>query len=137
MAARILAKAAGSTVGEAIKTPRGPMLYGAVNKRFLSTGETGELVCGSLGFGLNPEVELAPPRRLLSNWRDCRRARTCRMWRIRATVASGAAVKITGVGFGTRTEWLPVVDTFRTLACGATPVLNLELLGHALTAPGA
>jgi hypothetical protein len=45
-------------------------LYEAVNKRFLSTGETGELVCGNVGFGLNPGVELAPPRGLLSNWRD-------------------------------------------------------------------
>ena len=45
-------------------------MYGAVNKRDLSTGETGELVCGNVGFGLNPGVELALPRRLLSNWRD-------------------------------------------------------------------
>src|ERR1017187_5702150 len=45
-------------------------LYGAVNKRFLSTGETGELVLENVGFGLNPGVELAPPHRLLSNWRD-------------------------------------------------------------------
>ena len=70
MAARILAKAAGSTVVEAIKMPWGPMLYGAVNKRDLSTGETGELVRENVGFGLNPGVDLAPPRRLLSNRRD-------------------------------------------------------------------
>ena len=48
----------------------GTGLDGAVNKRFLSTGETGELVLENVGFGLNPGVELAPPRRLLSNWRD-------------------------------------------------------------------
>ena len=47
------------------------VLYGAVNKRFLSTRETRELVLENVGFGLNPGVELAPPRRLLSNWRDC------------------------------------------------------------------
>ena len=57
-------------VVEAIEMPRGPMLYGAVNKRFLSTGEMGELVLENVGFGLNPGVELAPPRRLLSNRRD-------------------------------------------------------------------
>jgi hypothetical protein len=44
-------------------------MYGAVNKPFLSTGETGEFVSENVGFGLNPGVELAPPRRLLSNWR--------------------------------------------------------------------
>ena len=43
-------------------------LYGAVNKRNLSTGET------------------------------ARCAKTCRMWRIRATVADSAAVKMMGVG---------------------------------------
>ena len=45
-------------------------LYEAVNKLSLSTGETGELVRENLGFGLNPGVELAPPRSLISNWRD-------------------------------------------------------------------
>src|ERR1017187_1640782 len=34
-------------------------------------GETRELVRDNVGFGLNHGVELAPPRRLLSNWRDC------------------------------------------------------------------
>jgi hypothetical protein len=46
-------------------------LYGAVNKRFLSTGETRELVLENVGFGLNPGVELAPPRSFFSNWRGC------------------------------------------------------------------
>ena len=46
-------------------------LDGAVNKRFLSTGETGGLVQENVGFGLNPGVDLALPRRLLSIWRDC------------------------------------------------------------------
>ena len=45
-------------------------LYRAVNKRDLSTGETRELVRDNVGFGLNTGVELAPPRRLLSNRRD-------------------------------------------------------------------
>ena len=44
-------------------------LYGAVNKRDLSTGETGELVPENVGIGLNPGVELAPPRNPVSNWR--------------------------------------------------------------------
>ena len=47
-----------------------PALDGAVNKRFLSTGETGEFVTENVGSGLNPGVELAPPHRLLSNRRD-------------------------------------------------------------------
>jgi hypothetical protein len=37
-------------------------------------GETRELAPENVGLGLNPGVELAPPRRLVSNWRD-RRAR--------------------------------------------------------------
>src|ERR1035437_9362710 len=53
-----------------IGSAREPGLYGAVNKCFLSTGETRELVPDSVGFGLNPGVELALPRSLLSNWRD-------------------------------------------------------------------
>jgi hypothetical protein len=75
-----------------------PLLYGTVNKRFLSTGETRELVPVNVGFGLNPGVEFAPPRPLLPTGETARRARTCRMWRIRATVAAGAAVKTMGVG---------------------------------------
>jgi hypothetical protein len=47
-----------------------PGLYGAANKRDLSTGETRELVPDNVGYGLNPRVERALPRRLLSNWRD-------------------------------------------------------------------
>src|ERR1017187_8738769 len=45
-------------------------LYGAVNKRELSTGETGELAPDNVGSDLNPRVELALPRRPPSNWRD-------------------------------------------------------------------
>jgi hypothetical protein len=45
-----------------------------VNKRDLSTGETGELVRENVGCGLNPGVECATPRNLFSNWRN-RRAR--------------------------------------------------------------
>jgi hypothetical protein len=53
-------------------------LDGAVNKRFLSTGETRELVPDNVGFGLNPGVELAPPCSLLSNWRDLRACKNLR-----------------------------------------------------------
>lgn len=48
-----------------------PSLDGAVNKRDLSTGETRELAGNSVGFGLNPRVELVPPLSVFSNWRDC------------------------------------------------------------------
>ena len=47
-----------------------PKLDGAVNKLLLSTGETGELAHGNVGFGLNPEVERVPPLSVFSNWRD-------------------------------------------------------------------
>ena len=53
-------------------------LYGAVNNGNLSTGETGELVRENVGFGLNPGVEVAPPRSLLSNWRDFRACKNLR-----------------------------------------------------------
>ena len=33
---------------------RSPLLYGAVNKRNLSSGETGEFASENLGSGLNP-----------------------------------------------------------------------------------
>ena len=51
-------------------TDRRHDVYGAVNKRFLSTGETGEFASENLGFGHNPGVELAPPRCLSSNRRE-------------------------------------------------------------------
>ena len=51
---------------------RHPALYGAVNNADLSTGETGELARENVGFGLNPGVELAPPRSLISKWRNRR-----------------------------------------------------------------
>jgi hypothetical protein len=44
-------------------------LDAAVNKRDLSTGETGELAPENVGIGLNPGVEGAPPRSPVSNWR--------------------------------------------------------------------
>ena len=74
------------------------VLYGAVNKRFLSTRETRELVLENVGFGLNPGVELAPRAVSFPTGETARRARTCRMWRIRAAVTASAAVKIMGVG---------------------------------------
>jgi hypothetical protein len=49
---------------------RPAVLYGAVNKYDLSTGETGELVPKNLGFGLNHGVERAPPRCHISKWRE-------------------------------------------------------------------
>ena len=47
-----------------------PALDEAVNKRFLSTGETGEFASKNVGFGLNPGVERAPPQDLSSNRRE-------------------------------------------------------------------
>ena len=65
-------------------------MYGAVNKPYLSTGETRELVPDNVGFGLNPEVERAPPRRLLSNWRD---RPACKNLRNVATTGTGAPLR--------------------------------------------
>ena len=59
----------------------------------------------TLGLSLHPRTVSFP------TGETARRASTCRMWRIRATVAAGAPVKITGVGFGTRTVWLPGMDS--------------------------
>ncbi len=47
-----------------------PSFHRAVNKRDLSTGETRELAGNNLGFGLNPGVESATPRSLISNRRE-------------------------------------------------------------------
>ena len=43
---------------------------GAVNKRFLSTGETGELVRVNVEFDSNPGVVCATPQDLASNWKE-------------------------------------------------------------------
>jgi len=52
-----------------VKTISHPTLDGAVNKRNLSTGETGEFAFETSGFGLNPGVELARALILPSNQR--------------------------------------------------------------------
>ena len=59
----------GSRVGnsESLK----PTLDWAVNKRLLSTRETGEFAGENVGFGLNPGVAPAHPRSLSSNRRKC------------------------------------------------------------------
>ncbi len=49
----------------------GHTLNPSVNKRFLSTGETGEFASENVGLGLNLWVELTPPRHLSSNRRNC------------------------------------------------------------------
>jgi hypothetical protein len=59
----------------------------------------------TLGLSLHPRALFSP------TGETARRARTCRMWRIGATVAAGAAVKITGVEFGAQTVWLPGMDS--------------------------
>src|SRR5579862_8174780 len=47
-----------------------PALDEAVNKRDLSTGESGEFAGRKAGFGLNPWVDRALPRNLSSNPRE-------------------------------------------------------------------
>ena len=49
---------------------RAPGSYRAVNKRFLSTGETGEFASGNAGFGLNLGVAPGAPQDLSSNRRE-------------------------------------------------------------------
>ena len=50
--------------------PWGAVLDGAVNKRDLSTGETGEFASENLGVDSNPGVVCATPQDLASNWRE-------------------------------------------------------------------
>ena len=71
---------------------RHPALDGAVNKRFLSTGETGEFASENVGFGLNPMVECAPRMNSLPTGENTRRVRTRGMLGIRARGTAGAAV---------------------------------------------
>jgi len=73
-----------------------PTMDEAVNKPFLSTGESGEFASENAGSGLNPGVERALRRGLSSNWRERKRVRTCGMWQIRVKSAAGAAVNKTG-----------------------------------------
>ena len=47
-----------------------PGLDEAVNKRFLSTGETEEFAGENVEFGLNPGVGRAVPQNLSSKWRE-------------------------------------------------------------------
>jgi hypothetical protein len=47
-----------------------PRLNPPVNKRDLSTGETGEFASEDVGFGRNPGVAFATPQDLSSNWRE-------------------------------------------------------------------
>ena len=54
------------------------MLNEAVNKRVLSTGETGEFVRENLGSDGHPGVEFAPPGPLTSNQREMADARNVR-----------------------------------------------------------
>ena len=70
---------------------------GAVNKRDLSTGETGELVRENVGFGPKRGVELTPQGVSSPAGEAARRARTFGMWRMRSNRSLSAAAKIMGV----------------------------------------
>jgi hypothetical protein len=50
------------------------------------------------------------------------------MWLIPAGAAASAAVKIMGLGVGTWTVWLPVVDAFRTFVSRQPPTIRTILM---------
>jgi hypothetical protein len=62
---------------------RGGVLDGAVNKRPMSTRESGEFETENVGIGLNPGVERATGTSVISNERDTASGKACGMWRIR------------------------------------------------------
>ena len=75
---------------------RPPSLDGAVNKRFLSTGETGEFASENVGFGLNPVgFSLGSHDASRPTGENARRAKTYGMLRIRAREWSRASVNET------------------------------------------
>ena len=67
-------------------------------QRFLSTGETRELAPVNWGSASTLGLSLHPRTLSFPTGETARCAKTCGMWRIRATVAVGAAVKSIGVG---------------------------------------
>ena len=79
----------------------GPQGIPPVNKRVLSTGETGEFARENEGFGINPDASL-PTRE------NARRARTCGMLRIRAEGRRGALLSTKrSLGVGAEKNWPP------------------------------
>jgi hypothetical protein len=83
------------------------MLDGAVNKRDLSTGETGEFASKNAGFDLNPRVERAVPRTLLSSRRKVAGAKTCGMLGIQAGRGMVLLSTKRALEVGAETVWLP------------------------------
>ena len=67
------------------------------------------------GPASTPGVECATPRIIVSSGREGAARNRCGMWRIQARAAASAAVKKMGLGVGTQTMWLPIVDAFRTI----------------------
>ena len=83
----------------------------AVNKRFLSTGETGELVRVNVGFDSNPGVVCAPRKTSLPTGEKVLRARICGMLGIRAERAKALLSTKRALGVGAETVWLPGMDS--------------------------
>jgi hypothetical protein len=82
------------------------VLDGAVNKRFLSTGETGELVRVNVGFDLNLGVDRATPRNLSSNGRERVERKNCGMLGIRAERGKELLSTKRALEVGAETVWL-------------------------------
>ena len=73
----------------------GSVLNRPVNKRFLSTGETGELVRVNVGFDSNPGVVCATPQDLASHWREGAARKNLRNVEDTGGMSKGAAVNKT------------------------------------------
>jgi len=76
-----------------------PTLDEAVNKRKLSTRETGDFSSESAGLGSNQGLSLDPHDASLPTGENGRRSESCGILRIRARPAEGAAVKGCGKNF--------------------------------------
>lgn len=90
---------------------RYPALNPPVRQSFLSTRETREFASGNVGFGLNPGVELAPPRNLSSNHEYMQHAENLRNVPDTVEVTAGAAVNETRPWVGPGRRWLGALDS--------------------------
>src|ERR1035437_6136293 len=94
-----------------------PKLNPPVNKRFLSTGETGEFASENVGFGLNPGVERAPPHDLSSNRRERRNARKpAECWGYGRRGPRAMLSTIQAIGVGAERLWLPSLNPPRSFS---------------------
>jgi hypothetical protein len=96
-------------------------LDGAVNKRFLSTGETRELVRVNVGFDSNPRVVCVTQQDLASNWREGAARKNLRNVGDTRGVRKSAAVNKTRPRSWGGSVLAPFVGDYRTFLASPTP----------------